>query len=136
VPLGKKRIDEDNARSAPVVALCQQPAFFHARTQHFQIAGRHLTVERVVKFSRRHGGLAFHGVAFRISIGHERRVGRKARSLHSGKRAHIFHHRAEEAADFFVGVVLLFRQGNSHSQKMVGLKSEFLFAQIPDGLDH
>ena len=66
MPLGKKLIDDDNARSALVVALFQQPAFFHARSQHFQIAGRHFAVESVVKLARGHGGLTFDGVAFGI----------------------------------------------------------------------
>jgi hypothetical protein len=42
----------------------------------------------------------------------------------------------KKAAHFFVRVVLLLRQRDSHSEEMIGLKSEFLFTQIPDGLNH
>src|SRR5260370_28735571 len=86
--------------------------------------------------SRRQRRLAFDRVAVGIPDSYERRVGAKSRSLDSRQRADIFHQGLKKSAYLFIGVVLLLRQRHSHRQEMIGLKSELLFPQIPDGLDH
>src|SRR5260370_5788208 len=86
--------------------------------------------------SRRQRRLALDRVAGGIYDGYERRVGAKSRSLDSWERADIFHRSLKKSAYLFIGVVLLLGQRYSHRQEVIGLKSELLFPQIPDGLDH
>ncbi len=136
VTLGKKFIHNHCQRPAFMILFPQQAAFFHFRAQHLQVTGRHFTVERVVVLSCRQRRFALYYIAIGVSYGHERRVGPKSRSLHSRQCTYVFHHGVEKSEHLFARVVLLFGQRHSHRQQMIGLKSQFLLSQIPDGLDH